>query len=133
VPNGTKFSGRPRGGFTLVEILTTIAIASVLTAITLPVFSKARETGRRASCLSNLHQISLAFAMYMADSASAFPNNGDPYLWMGRRWRWPLEAYLGETLERHTAHLPGTRLNSAGNGYPDPNLTIGGIGGKDTG
>lgn len=100
-----------RHGFTLVEILTSIAIISVLTAITLPVFSKARETARRATCLSNIHQIGLAFAMYMADSAGAFPNNGDPYLWMGRRWRWVLKPYLGESVERDPEH-PDDPLHS---------------------
>ncbi len=100
-----------RRGFTMVEILTSIAIISVFTAITLPVFSKARETARRATCLSNLHQIGLAFSMYMADTAGAFPNNNDPYLWMGRRWRWPLEPYLGEGVERDPAR-PDDPLHS---------------------
>jgi len=92
-------------GFTLVETMTVVAVLSVLAAITLPVFLSAREVGRRAVCIANLHQISIAFAMYVDDWDGAFPNTGDPYLWMGRRWRWPLEPYLGERLQRNADHL----------------------------
>lgn len=86
--------------FTLVELLAVIAILGVLAAITLPIGLGAREMARRASCASNLRQIGVAFSMYLADWDGAFPNTGDPYLWMGRRWRWPLQPYLGGGLQR---------------------------------
>ncbi|NIR02165.1 MAG: DUF1559 domain-containing protein [Gemmatimonadales bacterium] len=92
-----------RRGFTLVETMVTIAVISVLAAITLPVFARAREASRRVTCLSNLRQIGLAFMMYLDDWDSAFPNTGDPYLWMGRRWRWPIKPYLGASLDRDPA------------------------------
>lgn len=88
--------------FTLVETMVTIAIISTLAAFTLPVLTSARESSRKATCLSNLRQVGVAFTMYLADWDSSFPNTGDPYLWMGRRWRWPLKPYLGENLERAT-------------------------------
>ena len=89
-----------------------IAVISVLAAITLPVFARARETSRKVTCLSNLRQIGLAFAMYMDDWDSAFPNTDDPYLWMGRRWRWPLRPYLGERVERDMSQ-PDDPLHSS--------------------
>ena len=47
-------------GFTLIELLIVIAIIAILAAILFPVFGRARENARRASCQSNLKQIALA-------------------------------------------------------------------------
>jgi prepilin-type N-terminal cleavage/methylation domain-containing protein/prepilin-type processing-associated H-X9-DG protein len=102
----------PPAGFTLIEILVVIAIIGVLAALLFPVAMRARELSRRTTCLSNLRQIGLAFQMYLADWEGCFPNNGDPYLWMGRKWRWLMDPYLGETLSRDPQH-PDDPLRSA--------------------
>ncbi len=86
-------------GFTMVELLVCMAIVAVLAAIVLPVVARARESARKTMCLSNLRQISVAFESYVADYDECFPNNGDPYLWMGRRWRWVLQPYMGLTMQ----------------------------------
>jgi prepilin-type N-terminal cleavage/methylation domain-containing protein/prepilin-type processing-associated H-X9-DG protein len=57
---------RPRG-FTLIELLVVIAIIAILAAILFPVFARAREKARQASCMSNLKQITLAALMYLQD------------------------------------------------------------------
>jgi prepilin-type N-terminal cleavage/methylation domain-containing protein/prepilin-type processing-associated H-X9-DG protein len=56
-----------RKGFTLIEILVVITIISLLAAILFPVFARAREKARQASCMSNLKQIGVAAAMYAQD------------------------------------------------------------------
>jgi prepilin-type N-terminal cleavage/methylation domain-containing protein/prepilin-type processing-associated H-X9-DG protein len=53
-----------RKGFTLIELLVVIAIIAILMAILVPTLNKAREMGKRAACLSNLKQLTLAWIMY---------------------------------------------------------------------
>lgn len=54
-------------GFTLIELLVVIAIIAILAAILFPVFAKAREKARSASCMSNMKNIGLAVNMYKQD------------------------------------------------------------------
>lgn len=67
-------------GFTLIELLVVIAIITILAAILFPVFARARENARRASCLSNMKQIGLGFIQYTQDYDERMPasdaNNG---------------------------------------------------------
>ncbi|NLO06641.1 MAG: DUF1559 domain-containing protein [candidate division WS1 bacterium] len=61
-------------GFTLIELLVVIAIIAILAAILFPVFARAREKARQASCLSNAKQIGLAMLMYVQDYDEMFPD-----------------------------------------------------------
>jgi len=67
-----------RRGFTLVELVVVIAIIAALTAIVLPVVSRVRENGRRATCKSNMRQIGLALQMYRQDWDGVDPDKGMP-------------------------------------------------------
>jgi prepilin-type N-terminal cleavage/methylation domain-containing protein/prepilin-type processing-associated H-X9-DG protein len=64
-----------RVGFTLVELLVVIAIIAILAAILFPVFAKARESARGASCKSNLRQIGQGWMMYVQDYDERTPFN----------------------------------------------------------
>jgi len=88
-------------GFTLIELLVVIAIIAILAAILFPVFARARENARRASCQSNLKQIALGVFMYDQDYDEKLPLvNGDPNsATSGNPYGWAdaLQPYLKST------------------------------------
>lgn len=69
-------------GFTLIELLVVIAIISILSAILFPVFARARENARRASCMSNEKQIALGFMQYNQDYDERMPFHANPAFWI---------------------------------------------------
>ena len=73
-----------RKGFTLIELLVVIAIIAILAAILFPVFSKAREKARQASCLSNCKQIGLSMMMYIDDYDQTYPTNFPEVMTVGQ-------------------------------------------------
>lgn len=56
-----------RRGFTLVEILTVVAIIAVLAGILFPVTIAVRRRAEHTACAENLHQLGLAVTMYAND------------------------------------------------------------------
>ena len=78
-----KDGRRPRA-FTLIELLVVIAIIAILAAILFPVFAKAREKARQASCLSNLKQLGLAMNQYITDYDNTYPEIHTTTLLLGQ-------------------------------------------------
>jgi prepilin-type N-terminal cleavage/methylation domain-containing protein/prepilin-type processing-associated H-X9-DG protein len=96
-----------RSGFTLIELLVVIAIIAILAAILFPVFAKAREKARQASCLNNIRQLATGMLSYIQDSDEIMPFayhhlNGTytlpPLAWQRgyayTRWMINLEPYI---------------------------------------
>jgi len=62
-------------GFTLIEIMVSIAVVVILAGLVLAVLNRARGKARQSMCASNLHQIATAMRMYAEDHD-------------GRGWPW---------------------------------------------
>ena len=65
--------GANRLGFTLVELLVVIGIIGVLLAILMPTVGRARESARRAACLSNLRQVYQTVQLFADDNGGLVP------------------------------------------------------------
>lgn len=124
-------------GFTLIELLVVIAIIAILASILFPVFARARENARRASCQSNLRQIGLGVFQYTQDYDERFPvrlvnATGSPPVSNGANasnpfgWADALQPYLKSTQifqcpSETGAPTPAT--SGAFSGQADPTAT----------
>lgn len=95
---------------TLVELLVVIAIIGLLVALLLPAIQAARESARRASCISNLRQLGIA-AQNFHSAQESFPVGSEAKPWPGAppsfKWtfyRWSSLAHLTPYLEESTIH-----------------------------
>jgi prepilin-type N-terminal cleavage/methylation domain-containing protein len=66
--------GKAEGAFTLIELLVVIAIIAILAALLLPVLSRAKQSARRATCVAQLKQQSIAWRIYLDDNQGRFPD-----------------------------------------------------------
>jgi prepilin-type N-terminal cleavage/methylation domain-containing protein/prepilin-type processing-associated H-X9-DG protein len=110
-------------GFTLIELLVVISIIALLAAILFPVFGKARENARKATCMSNLKQIGAALWMYAQDEGDGiiFPPASNPSAaaGQGRYWADLLAPYAGAKGKYVNKAMP----NYAGTVFDCPSLT----------
>lgn len=126
-----------RRGFTLIELLVVIAIIAILAAILFPVFARARESARNASCQSNLKQIATGFIMYTQDYDETMP------VWRNRLGSFALAdmypnivgAYVKNGVDPVTGALGGVwacpsakgSLSTVSNTYAYNYYTLGGM------
>lgn len=114
--------------FTLIELLVVIAIIAILAAILFPVFARARENARRASCQSNLKQISLAMMQYSQDYDERYCN----YQVGGRSWDYLISPYAGMKVDRESPtqssagvfRCPSDTLSRPSSGKPTRSYAI---------
>ena len=94
-------ASRARKAFTLIELLVVIAIIAILAAILFPVFARARENARRASCLSNMKQMGLGIIQYTQDYDEKYParyfGNGNGEAFEFNSWRRVTFPYVKST------------------------------------
>lgn len=66
---------RDRCGFSLLELLVVIAVASLLIGLLLPGLSRLRESARRVGCSSNMHQTAIALEGFANDHHDRLPGS----------------------------------------------------------
>lgn len=67
--------------FTLVELLTVMAVLAILIAVLLPVLSNAKRSGHKATCQSNLSTVGRAVQLYVDDYDGAWPDTEVWHSW----------------------------------------------------
>jgi len=97
--------------FTLIELLVVIAIIAILAAMLLPSLARAKEAGKRISCLNNLKQLSLSAQMYVGENEDTYPprSNSD---------RWPDKFYNDYGKNLKLLVCPSERTNSPATAGP---------------
>ncbi len=85
-------------GFTLVELLVTVAIIGLLLAILMPALNVARESARASACARNMREIGMAAMLYAADHDGRYPRSQhSAFVHREVVWARSLARYLGET------------------------------------
>ena len=123
-------------GFTPIELLVVIAIIAILAAILFPVFARARENARRASCQSNLKQIGLGLLQYTQDYDEKLPGHRiggvnwpslvQPYVKSVQLFKCPSNT-TDPTTQTMNFSAPGTSIPRSylANGFPSAGWVFG--------
>lgn len=107
---------RRKSAFTILELLTVIAIIGLLIAIIVPSLQRARGVAKANVCISKLKTLALAFSVYQNENRDTFPpyrlRKVDPSLPDGTeheffnefnnlspRWHWFLELDSGPVID----------------------------------
>ncbi len=86
-------SANRRAGFTVVELLVSMAILAVLVALILPAVQQSRAAASRVTCSAHLHQIGIAVESYVSS------NRQLPYTHQGAGLLFSILPYLEQSAE----------------------------------
>jgi prepilin-type N-terminal cleavage/methylation domain-containing protein/prepilin-type processing-associated H-X9-DG protein len=64
----------PLPAFTLLELITVIAIVSILAALAFPVTARVTQGAKAAACISNLNSLGVALNLYLGEHNQVMPN-----------------------------------------------------------
>lgn len=120
----------PKSAFTLIELLTVIAIIGILAAILIPTVGAVRKRALKSQCASNLHQLGMALNLYVNDNRQFLPDgtvDNANLQWLSTRHRDALLSY-GMTFEMlycrgnetytNANMTQANRIKVGGNGIP---------------
>ena len=101
----TSSSRHERNGFTLVELLASMAVTALLAAVLFPAAQAARESARRVTCSSNMRQLAIANANFEA-ARNCYPSSWLPSkrIHDGRTSGWSSHVQLLPFLENDSLH-----------------------------
>lgn len=90
---------KTKSGFTLLELLVTIAVIALLASLLLPALSRGKDRARAATCLNNLRQWGIATQLYVTDQNDFLPPEGfgspTTAAQLAQGWYFHLPAALG--------------------------------------
>ena len=102
---------RERSAFTILELLTVVAILGLLVSILLPSLTAARRSAKANVCISHLKGIGNAFTIYLNENEDKLPPHRlesvppgaiRPYInefhRIAPRWQWFLQTDLGPVI-----------------------------------
>jgi len=110
-------------GFTLVELLTVIAIIGILAAIIIPLVGRIRESARTTQDMANMRTFGQAMLLYAADNKGRINQHGSAIGNQIGDESWPLTSFMGRAwpyLETRNLSLSGlttTQMAEVSNRY----------------
>lgn len=84
-------------GFSLIELMVTVSVIAILSAILIPVINSVRDAARTTKSLSNLRQLASAMQMYSSDNKGLYPvGYHDPDPGHETYWYLEIEQYIDQ-------------------------------------